>query len=349
MGRSGRFERYSRQILHGAIGQQGQERISGSSVAIIGCGALGSVSSALLARAGVGRVRIVDRDFVDTTNLQRQMLFDEDDVREMRPKAVAAAEKLSRANSEIVIEGVVADVNPDTVVDLVKDVSLIVDGTDNFETRFLINDVSIRHGIPWIYAACLSSYGLTMNILPGETACLRCVMDTAPPPGSVPTCDTAGILGPVVSLIAGLQCSEALKYLSGNVEAMSRHLVSIDAWTQVMTRLAVPRSGGKRRCEACDGLQFDYLAGRGSRSVTLCGRNAVQVAPEAGAPVDLAELAARLPPELGARATPFLLRFSVRHNHEELSVSVFTDGRSIVTGTVDPAVARSIVARYVGV
>lgn len=349
MRQSGGSERYSRQILHGAIGREGQERISGSSVAIIGCGALGSVSAALLARAGVGRVRIVDRDFVDTTNLQRQMLFDEDDVREMRPKAVAAARTLSRANSEIAVDGVVADVNPDTIVDLVKDVSLVIDGTDNFETRFLINDVSIRHGIPWIYAACLSSYGLTMNILPGETACLRCVMDVAPPPGSVPTCDTAGILGPVVSVIAGLQCTEALKYLSGNVDDMSRHLVSIDAWTQVMTRLSVPRSGGRRRCDACDGLQFDYLAGRGSRSVTLCGRNAVQVAPEARAEVSLQDLASRLPSELGARATPFLLRFSVRHNQEELSVSVFTDGRAIVTGTVDPAVARSVVARYVGV
>jgi adenylyltransferase/sulfurtransferase len=255
---------------------------------------------------------------------------------------------LSSINSDISVDGVVADVTPETVVDLVAGASLILDGTDNFETRFLINDVSIRHGIPWIYAACLSSYGLTMNILPGETACLRCVMDSAPPPGSVPTCDTAGILGPVVAIVAGLQSAEALKYLSGNADSMSRHLVSIDAWTQAMTRLSIPRSGGRRRCETCDGLQFDYLSGRGSRSVTLCGRNAVQVASESRAPVSLPELASRLPAEAGARTTPFLLRFSVVHNQDELSVSVFTDGRAIVTGTVDPAVARSIYARYVG-
>jgi len=337
-------ERYSRQVLYPAIGAAGQERIAASTVVVAGCGALGTVSASLMARAGVGRLRIIDRDFVEISNLQRQVLFDEDDVREMKPKALAAADKLSRVNPSIVIEGVVSDLNPDNIVDLVRGFSLILDGTDNFETRFLINDVSVRHDIPWIYAACVGSYGLTMNILPGETACLRCVMESAPPPGSVPTCDTAGILGPVVSIISGLQGIEALKYLSGNRESMSRELVSLDAWTQTMTRLEVPRSGGRRRCETCDGLEFSYLSGKGSRSVTICGRNAVQVTPEGRAAISLRDLASRLSGSVAVQETKFLVRFQV----EDLQVAVFPDGRAIITGTKDPVVARGLYARYVG-
>jgi adenylyltransferase/sulfurtransferase len=340
----GSLERYSRQILDPHIGEAGQETIAAADVVIVGCGALGSVSASLMARAGVGRLRIIDRDFVEASNLQRQILFDEQDVGEMKPKALAAAEKLSKINSTIKVEALVADVNPDTIVDLVKGATLILDGTDNFETRFLINDVSVRHDIPWIYAACLSTYGLTMNILPGETACLRCVMETAPPPGSVPTCDTAGILGPVVSIIAGLQCTEALKLLSGNREAMSRELVSLDAWTHEMTRVVIPKGGGRRRCETCDGLEFTFLSGRGSRSATLCGRNAVQVAPEGRAALNLSDLASRLSGSLPVQVTRFLLRFDV----DGVQVSVFPDGRAIVSGTKDPAVARGIYARYIG-
>ncbi len=338
------LERYSRQILDPHIGEAGQETIAAADVVIVGCGALGSVSASLMARAGVGRLRIIDRDFVEASNLQRQILFDEQDVSEMKPKALAAAEKLSKINSTIKVEALVADVNPDTIVDLVRGATLILDGTDNFETRFLINDVSVRHDIPWIYAACLSTYGVTMNILPGETACLRCVMETAPPPGSVPTCDTAGILGPVVSIIAGLQCTEALKLLSGNREAMSRELVSLDAWTHEMTRVVIPKGGGRRRCETCDGLEFTFLSGRGSRSATLCGRNAVQVAPEGRAALNLSDLASRLSGSLPVQVTRFLLRFDV----DGVQVSVFPDGRAIVSGTKDPAVARGIYARYVG-
>jgi len=337
-------ERYSRQILVPAIGEEGQKRISASTAVVVGCGALGSVTASLLARAGVGRLRIIDRDFVETSNLQRQVLFDEEDVREMKPKALAAAEKLTRVNSDIVVEGVVSDVNPDNAVELLSGFHLILDGTDNFETRFLINDISVRHDIPWIYAACLGTYGLVMNILPGETACLRCVMESAPPPGSVPTCDTAGILGPVVSIVSGLQSTEALKHLSGNHEALSRELISIDGWTQIMTRVEVPKGGGRRRCETCDGLEFSWLSGRGSRSTTLCGRNAVQVAPAGAAGLDLDELASRLKGLATVARTKFLLRFEV----EDLKVSVFPDGRAIVTGTKDPATARGIYARYIG-
>ncbi len=338
------LERYSRQILCPAIGDEGQRKLSSSSVAIVGCGALGSASAALMARAGVGRIRIIDRDFVETSNLQRQVLFDEQDVRQMKPKALAAADRLAAVNSGVAVEGIVTDLNPDNAVELLRDVDLILDGTDNFETRFLVNDVSVRHGVPWIYAACLATYGLTMNVLPGETACLRCVMETAPPPGSVPTCDTAGILGPVVAVVAGLQGMEALKLLSGNREAMSRDLVSVDAWTQTLTRVTIPKSGGRRRCETCDGMEFTFLAGRSGRSATLCGRNAVQVAPAAGSRLSLEELEGRLAPVVTVERTRFLLRFQA----DGLHVAVFPDGRAIVTGTQDPAVARSIYARYVG-
>lgn len=338
------LDRYSRQVLIPQIGEGGQKRIAESSVAVVGCGALGCVSASLLARAGVGRLTIIDRDFVEVTNLQRQILFDEDDIRQMKPKAVAAAEKLARANPTIRIDGVVADVSPETAVDLLSGTSLIVDGLDNFESRFLLNDVSIRHDIPWIYGACLGSYGLTMNILPGETACLRCLMESAPPPGSVPTCDTAGVLAPVVAIIAGLQCAEALKLLSGNRDDMSHEILSFDAWSGQLTRMAIPRGGGRRRCPACDGLEFDYLSGKGSRSATLCGRNAVQVTPERGGRLSLPDLAARLSATLKVETSPFLLRFEV----EQLRVSVFPDGRAIITGTRDPALARGVYARYVG-
>lgn len=336
--------RYARQILLPPIGESGQKALAASSVAIVGCGALGCVSSTLLARAGVGRIRIIDRDFVELSNLQRQVLFDEDDVKAMTPKAIAAAQKLSRVNPDIQIDGVVSDLNPDNAVELLGGVTLIVDGTDNFETRFLVNDVSIRHDIPWIYGACLASYGLTMNILPGETACLRCVMETAPPPGSVPTCDTAGVLGPIVSIVAGFQSAEAIKLLSGNREAMTRDLVSIDAWSGTFTRVSVPKGGGRRRCATCDGMEFAALASRGTRSATLCGRDAVQVTPEGRPAIDLKDLAARLSSSMNVQVSDFMLRFSA----EGLSVSVFTDGRAIVNGTKDPVVARGVYSRYVG-
>ncbi len=338
-------DRYSRQVLFAPIGAAGQARLASASAVLIGCGALGSVSASLLARAGVGRLRLVDRDFVEISNLQRQLLYDEEDVREMKPKAVAAAEKLARANGSIRIEPVVADVNPDTIVDLTRGHDLILDGTDNFETRFLINDVSVRHDIPWIYGACLGSYGLVMNILPGETACLTCLMESAPPPGSVPTCDTAGILNTTVALVSSLQCTEALKLLSGQRDLMSHDLLSVDLWTQTVTRLSVPKGGGRRRCETCDGMAFTYLSGRGSRSVSICGRNAVQITPETRQELSLADLAARLSPTIPVTATRFLVRFEV----DKLTVSVFPDARAIITGTKDPAVARSLYARYVGV
>ncbi len=337
-------ERYSRQVLFAAIGEKGQARLQAASATIVGCGALGSVSATILARAGVGRLRLVDRDLVQESNLHRQVLYTEEDVRSLKPKAIAARDHLRAANSAIDLEAVVADLNPDNAVELLTGCDLILDGTDNFETRFLINDVSVRHGVPWIYAACLGSYGVTMNILPGSTACLRCLMETPPPPGTAPTCDTAGIIGPVVSAIASVQAAEALKFLSGKSEAMSDALWSLDVWTQSVTRVEVPRGGGRRRCATCDGLEFEYLSGKGTRSSILCGRDAVQVMPTSRGRLDLSELAARLGAAGRVERSPFLLKFTT----EGCAMTVFPDGRAIVAGTTDPATARALYARYIG-
>jgi molybdopterin/thiamine biosynthesis adenylyltransferase len=286
----------------------------------------------------------VDRDLVEESNLQRQFLFTEEDVRALKPKAVAAREHLLAANSSVDIEALVEDLNPGNAVRLLTGTELILDGTDNFEARFLINDVSIRHGVPWIYAACLGAYGVTMNILPGETACLRCLMESPPAPGTVPTCDTAGIIAPIVSIVASVQATEAIKYLSGRSEEMSSTLLSVDAWSQSVTRIEVPRGGGRRRCAACDGLEFEYLSGKGARSAVLCGRNAVQILPSVRGMLDLAELAGRLGGSGEVERSPFLLRFRA----EGWAMTIFPDGRAIVDGTTDLAAARTLYARYVG-
>jgi len=337
-------DRYSRQVLFDKIGEEGQKRLLASSAVVVGCGALGSVSASILVRSGVGRVRIIDRDVVEASNLQRQFLYDEDDLRSLKPKAIAARDHLAIANSSVIVEGIVADLGPDNAVELLKGFNLIVDGTDNFETRFLVNDVSVRHGIPWIYAACIGSYGVTMNIIPGETACLRCLMETAPDPGTTPTCDTAGIIAPIVSLIASFQAAEAIKYLCGRAEEMSDSLLSVDAWTQVVTRVEVPRGGGRRRCATCDGMEFEYLSGRGTRPAVMCGRNAVQITPSGRSMVDLPALAERLRAAGTVEMSPFLIRFTAGG----CALTIFPDGRAIVAGTNDPAAARALYSRYVG-
>jgi adenylyltransferase/sulfurtransferase len=337
-------ERYSRQVLFGGIGPDGQRRLAESSATVVGCGALGSVVASTLARAGVGRLRLIDRDVVEESNLQRQFLYTEEDVRSLKPKAIAARDHLLAANSLIQVETEVADLNPDNAVRLLSGSDLILDGTDNFETRFLINDVSVRHGIPWIYAACLGSYGVTLSIFPGETACLRCLMEEPPPPGTTPTCDTAGIIGPIVGLIASVQAAEALKFLSGREEEMSDALLSVDVWTQSVNRVEVPRGGGRRRCETCDGLEFEFLSGKGTRPAVLCGRDAVQIMPSARHALDLAELAERLQGAGSVERSDFLLRFAA----EGCALTVFPDGRAIVAGTSDPAIARTLYARYIG-
>jgi adenylyltransferase/sulfurtransferase len=336
--------RYSRQVLFEGIGQEGQGRISGSSAVVVGCGALGSVSSAILVRAGVGRVRLIDRDVIEESNLQRQLLFTEEDLRSLKPKAVAARDHLALANSTVSVESVVADFGPDNAVELLRGFDVIIDGTDNFEARFLINDISVRHDIPWIYGACLGAYGVCMSILPGSTACLRCLMESPPPPGSAATCDTAGIIAPIIATIASIQAAEALKLLAGREDDMQDGLFSIDIWSRRTQTVSVPRGGGRRRCMTCDGLEFEYLAGKGSRSAVLCGRDAVQVMPSGRGMLDLGILAERLAAAGTVERSEFMLKFRT----EGCTLTIFPDGRAIVAGVTDPASARTLYSRYVG-
>lgn len=333
-------DRYSRQLLFPGIGEEGQRKLADARVAIVGVGAIGSVAAGLLARAGVGHLRLVDRDYVEPSNLQRQSLFDEADAAESLPKAVAAARKISALNSQITAEAEVADLTPENAERLLAGVHLILDGTDNFETRYLINDYAVQNHMPWIYAAAVGSYTATMNILPDETACLACVFPEAPR-GTVETCDTAGILNSAVSLVASIQVSEAIKLLVGARAQLRRTLLSWDAWSNQHPEIAAghPRAD----CRTCVGREFPHLAGEGRPHITLCGRNSVQIH-ERRRPVDFAEMQQRLAPHGTVRANDFVLRFS----RESLEMTLFPDGRAIIKGTTDPAVARSLYARYVG-
>lgn len=335
--------RYSRQILFGGIGAEGQKAIMRARVAIVGCGALGALQATLLVRAGVGAVRLIDRDFVEESNLQRQILFDENDARTLQPKAVAAARQLRAVNSLVNIEGLVDDLNPASIERLLDGVDVILDATDNFDARYLLNDYAVKTGTPWIYGACVGSYGLTFSILPGESACLRCVFESAPPPGLTPTCDTAGVLGSIVGVVASLQAAEALKLAAGRRAALSRKIVMFDLWENTHDELDLP--GADPRCPCCGERRFDYLEGReGSATSSLCGRDAVQIRGRAGATLDLDELAGRLAPLGRVERTPFLLRADI----DAWRLTVFGDGRAIIGGTDDPAVAKSVYARYIG-
>ena len=333
-------DRYSRQVLFPGIGEPGQRKLAGARVAMVGVGAIGSVTAGLLARAGVGHLRLVDRDYVEPSNLQRQSLFDEADAAEGLPKAVAGARKISAFNSQITVEPEAADLTPANIERLLDGVELVLDGTDNFETRYLINDYCVKSGLPWIYAAAVGSYAATLNILPGETACLACVFPEAPG-GAVETCDTAGVLNSAVSLVASVQAGEALKLLVGAREQVRRTLLSWDAWSNQRSEIAAdhPRSD----CRTCTRHEFPHLAGEGRPHITLCGRNSVQIH-ERQRPVDFAEMRQRLAPHGAVRSNDFVLRFQ----HDALEMTLFPDGRAIIKGTTDPAVARSLYARYVG-
>ncbi|HEY3243064.1 MAG TPA: ThiF family adenylyltransferase, partial [Phycisphaerae bacterium] len=289
------LSRYSRQVLVEGIGESGQRRLLDARVLLVGCGALGSVLAETLVRAGVGHLRICDRDFIELNNLQRQVLFDEDDIAANLPKAEAARRKLARMNSHVTVEALVTDVNHTNIERLAEGAQLLLDGTDNFETRFLINDLAIKTQRPWIYGAVIGTSGLMMPILPGQTPCLRCVFETAPPPEMNPTCDTAGVLGPVVNLIASLQSLEALKILAGATDAVNRNLVSIDAWSGRFINLKVDSARDKGDCPCCRQARFDYLEGREGRTTSvLCGRDAVQIRRPADGKLDLAAMALKL-------------------------------------------------------
>lgn len=341
------LERYSRQILFREIGEAGQRKVCGSRVLLCGCGALGSVLADGLTRAGVGFLRIVDRDFVELSNLQRQVLFDEADVAEGLPKAIAAGRKLARINSQVQLEPIVADINSQNILGFADGVDLIVDGMDNFETRFLINDTSLATGTPWIYGGCIGSHGQTMTIFPGETACLRCLIEAPPGAGAAETCDTAGILAPTINVIASLQIVAALKILSGHSEQIDPALTIVDVWDGTLRKMNTRNLRDQGRCPACVGGVREWLAGtRGSQTTVLCGRNAVQVSPAERAPVSLSDLADKLRGVGDVAVNPFLLRLTV--NSGEFVMTVFPDGRAIIKGTQEPAVARGLYARYVG-
>jgi adenylyltransferase/sulfurtransferase len=338
--------RYSRQLLFAPIGEAGQQRLAASTVAIVGCGATGAASAALLARAGVGTLILIDRDFVEESNLQRQVLFDEADAAAATPKAEAARRQIARFNSDIQVHAHVADLVPDNIHALLRNpengrgADIILDATDNFETRYLINDYAVEQGRPWIYAAAVGSYAATMNILPGETACLACLFPR-PPSGPVETCDTAGILNTAVNLAASVQVTEALKYLTGARDVMRRSLISWDLWQNERSEIsaATPRPG----CEVCGLRDFAHLRGEGRPHITLCGRNSVQIH-EHHRPVDLAAAADRLRPHGDVRQNGLLLQFR-RGPH---TLTLFADGRALIQGTTDISLARTLYARFVG-
>jgi adenylyltransferase/sulfurtransferase len=332
--------RYSRQTRFAPLGEEGQRRISASHVAIVGLGALGSVQAELLARAGVGTLRLIDRDFVEIGNLQRQFLYDESDAEEAVPKAIAAARRLARINSQIAIEPLVTDLSPRNADELLAGVDLILDATDNFETRYLINDYAVREGTPWIYGAAVASYGLKLTVVPGRTACFRCVYPD-PPQGAQPTCETEGVLGAITATIASLQAGDALKMLALSPDTVSSTLTTIDVWSGQIRQTAPPARDPD--CPCCARREFPHLDGKHRAPISLCGRNAVQIH-ERSRPLDLADLAARLRPLAPVRVNEFALRAAV----DPYELTVFPDGRAIIRGTTDTGIARSIYARYIG-
>jgi molybdopterin/thiamine biosynthesis adenylyltransferase len=338
-------EKYSRQILFAEIGETGQERLISGSAVVVGCGALGTVAANLLVRAGVGRIRIVDRDFVEESNLQRQTLFEEQDAREAVPKAIAAERRLRAINSEGVVEGIVADLTPENAQELLGGFSVILDGTDNFETRLLLNDVAISMSVPWIYAAAVGSYGVTMTVRPGETACLACMVEdqqNAAGLGLEDTCDTIGVLNAAAGVIASIEAAEAMKLLAGKPEALNGKLISCDVWKGKFQSIRVRRNSD---CRACARRKFIYLEGSAQPEITMCGRDSVQIH-ERGRKLDLAALGRRLSSSATSdiRSNEFLLRF----NASPYEMTIFADGRAVIKGTKDPAVARSLYSRYVG-
>lgn len=338
-----RWSRYSRQMILPGWGLENQKRLGAKAAVVVGCGALGSHVASHLARVGIGHLVLADRDFVEWHNLPRQALYTEADAEQAVPKAIAAAGRLRQINSQVEIEAHLVDVNADTIEPLLSGADLVLDGADNFEVRYLVNEACVKHGIPWVYGGVLGTYGLTAAIVPGETPCLRCLLGPMPGPGSVPTCETAGVLGPAVATIAALEVTEGLKILLERRDDLLRSLIMVDVWTGDFERAKVER--GKAACPVCDDGQYDLLtAERGSASTVLCGRNAVQVNPKPAQKLDLEMLGARLAEVGNVQVSDYLLRLDV----EGFQITVFVDGRAIVKGTDDAARARALYARYVG-
>jgi adenylyltransferase/sulfurtransferase len=339
------LDRYSRQMRFPGIGEAGQRRLLDSHVTLCGCGALGTVLANALVRAGVGHLRLVDRDFIETNNLQRQVLFDEHDVAENLPKAEAAARKLGAINSSVHVEPVVTDIDRTNILDLCQDADLVLDGTDNFEVRYLINDVAVKLGKPWVYGGCIGSHGQTMTILPGETPCLRCVFEAAPAPGEAGTCETAGVLSPIVNIVASYQAAEAFKILTGRRDCINRDLIFLDVWENVQKKIKIAPLLGKVDCPCCQRRRFEWLDGdQGSQTTSLCGRNAVQVSHRTPAQLNFEEMARHLETLGEVSYNRFLLKFDA----EGHQFTVFPDGRAIIKGTSDVERARTLYAKYVG-
>lgn len=336
-------ERYSRQILFQPIGKTGQEKLLDSCVLLVGCGALGAAHAETLTRAGVGKLRIVDRDFVEFTNLQRQTLFSEQDAKDRLPKAIAAKNRIAQINSEVETEAIVADVNHSNIESFVKDCDLILDGTDNFQIRYLINDACVKLKKTWIYGAAVSSYGTTMTIFPDETPCLRCIFEEMPNAGTSPTCDTAGVIQPIIASISAIQTTEALKILTGNFDKLHKSLIQIDVWQNDWRKIKLTKPN--EDCECCAKRNFEFLKAESNEfSVVLCGREAIQISSPKQTQINLGNLADRLKNLGTVRMNEYLLRFSVG----DYELTVFSDARAIIRGTDDASTARSIYAKYVG-
>ena len=336
-------DRYSRQRRFAPIGDAGQDRLAASRVLILGLGALGTVAADQVVRAGIGFVRLVDRDFVELSNLQRQSLFDEDDLQQNLPKAVAAQIKLRRVNSSVQIDAAVDDINPTNIEDYIGDVDLVLDALDNFETRFVVNDACAKHRKPWIYAAAISSYGLVMPIIPGATPCLRCLLGNLPAPGTSPTCETAGVIGPITHAIASIQVAEALRFLTGNLDASTIRLVSYDVWSQRFQRVDIGKES-MATCPVCSDGRFEYLNGNPLRTVTLCGRNAVQLIPGVKGDINFSEVSKAMEVFGPVQFNEFLLKCS----SPPYELTLFRDGRAIVKGTEEAGLARSVYSKLVG-
>ncbi len=339
------LDRYSRQMRFYGVGEAGQRELLHSRVTLCGCGALGTVLANILVRAGVGFLRLIDRDFIETSNLQRQVLFDEQDIADNLPKAQAAARKLAAINSSVTVEPVVADIDRTNILKFVEDADLILDGTDNFEIRYLINDAAVKLGKPWVYGGSIGSHGQVMVILPGETPCLRCVFEAAPAPGEAGTCETAGVLSPIVNIVSSVQATEAIKILTGNREQVLRELLYIDVWENIIKKIKIAPLRGTVDCPCCKHRRFEWLEGQhGAHTTSLCGRNAVQVTHRSAAQLNFAELARSLEVMGKVSYNRFLLKFAV----DEYEFTVFPDGRAIIKGTSDVDRARTLYAKYIG-
>lgn len=359
------FARYHRQMLLPGFGEQGQRRLRDATVLVLGCGALGSVASDMLARAGVGHLVIIDRDFIELSNLQRQVLFDERDVADAIPKAEAAKRKIANINSDVRVTAIVDDINHTNIERYATGADVFIDGLDNFETRYLANDLAVKTGRPYVYGAAVGTTGMAFTVLPRSagdsttqaaeseqwaTPCFRCLFEEAPSPGTSPTCDTIGVLGSVVAMIANFQVTETLKILTGNFDRVSRTLLNIDLWSNEIMQLKTRDVEDMTDCPCCSHRQFDYLDGKaGSSAASLCGRNAVQLRHRQQAEsVDLEALTRRLRQHGEVIVNEFMLRTRLTDHEQQYEISLFMDGRAIIKGTDDPALARSLYAKYVG-